>query len=149
RPACRFRLVLSCRGRETLRGTTRVPWTGRRLGWNTSSPPPAYNFASTPQVHDIDARWQMKQHGFQRPQSGFLPVHMPKNTGAGIILAGISTLLGFALIWHMWLLAGASFVALLAVTIGHTFNYKRDYYIPAEEVTRVESERTRMLAEHV
>ena len=106
-------------------------------------------FAFTPQVHDIDAWWQMKQHGFQRPQSGFLPVHMPKNTGAGIILAGISTLLGFALIWHMWLLAGASFVALLAVTIGHTFNYKRDYYIPAEEVTRVESERTRMLAEHV
>lgn len=144
-----FQFVVSYRRRESLRDTTGDPWNGRTLEWSTSSPPPAYNFAFTPQVHDIDAWWQMKQHGFQRPQDGFLPVHMPKNTGAGIILAGISTLLGFALIWHMWLLAGASFVALLAVTIGHTFNYKRDYYIPAEEVTRVESERTRMLAEHV
>ena len=39
--------------------------------------------------------------------------------------------------------------ALLAVAIGHTFNYDRDYHIPAEEVERVEAERTRMLASHV
>ncbi|MGK9797788.1 MetQ/NlpA family ABC transporter substrate-binding protein, partial [Salmonella enterica subsp. enterica] len=46
---------------------------------------------------------QMKDRGYERPQKGFLPIHMPKNTGAGIILAGLSTVLGFALIWHMWL----------------------------------------------
>ncbi len=45
--------------------------------------------------------------------------------------------------------AGVSFAALLAVAIGHTFNYDRDYHIPAEEVERVEAERTRMLASHV
>jgi cytochrome o ubiquinol oxidase subunit 1 len=27
-------------------------------------------------------------------------------------------------------------------TIVHTFNYKRDYYIPADEVVRTEAERT-------
>ncbi|WP_101674854.1 cytochrome o ubiquinol oxidase subunit I [Alloalcanivorax mobilis] len=144
-----IQLVVSYRRRESLRDTTGDPWNGRTLEWSTSSPPPAYNFAFTPQVHDTDAWWQMKQHGFQRPEDGYQAIHMPKNTGAGIILAGISTVLGFSLIWHMWLLSGVAFVALLAVAIGHTFNYKRDYYIPAEEVERVEAERTRMLADNV
>ncbi|HBF50583.1 MAG TPA: ubiquinol oxidase, partial [Massilia sp.] len=30
-----------------------------------------------------------------------------------------------------------------------TFNYKRDYYISAEEVTRTENERTKLLEAHV
>jgi cytochrome o ubiquinol oxidase subunit 1 len=91
----------------------------------------------------------MKQMGWKRPLSGFIDIHMPKNTGAGIILAGLSTVLGFALIWHMWLVAGVAFVALLAVAIGHTFNYNRDYYIQAADVARVESARTEQLASHV
>ena len=49
---------------------------------------------------------------------------------------------GFALIWHMWLLAGASFAALLLASIIHTFNYKRDFYIPASEVKATEEART-------
>ena len=142
-------LVVSHRRRDQLRDTTGDPWDGRTLEWATSSPPPQYNFAFTPRVHDLDAWWQMKQHKYRRPEQGFKAIHMPKNTAAGIILAGISTVLGFALVWHMWLLAGVSFAALLAVAIGHTFNYDRDYYIPAEEVERVEAERTRMLASHV
>ena len=40
-------------------------------------------------------------------------------------------------------------VALIVTTLYHTFNYKRDYYIPAEEVTRTEEERTRLLEAHV
>ena len=88
----------------------------------------------------------MKQHGYQRPESGFIPIHMPKNTWAGIVLSGLSAAFGFAMIWHMWLAAGLAFVTLIGVAIYHTFNYKRDYYIPAEEVTRIEEERTRRLA---
>ena len=38
--------------RETLRDLTGDPWNGRTLEWSTSSPPPAYNFAFTPRVHD-------------------------------------------------------------------------------------------------
>jgi cytochrome o ubiquinol oxidase subunit 1 len=144
-----IQLVVSYRRRESLRDTSGDPWNARTLEWSTSSPPPAYNFAFTPQIHDGDAWWQMKQHGYKRPQDGFMPIHMPKNTGAGIILAGLSTAMGFGLIWHMWLLAGVSFAALLIVAIGHTFNYKRDYYIPVDEVIRTEADRTLMLANHV
>ncbi|VVE09136.1 cytochrome o ubiquinol oxidase subunit I [Pandoraea eparura] len=144
-----IQLVVSFMRREQLRDDTGDPWNGRTLEWSTSSPPPAYNFAFTPVIHDNDAWWQMKQHGFKRPENDFIPIHMPKNTGAGIILAGFATVCGFGLIWHMWLVVIVSFVALLATAIGHTFNYHREYYIPADQVEQTEAARTRLLAQHV
>lgn len=144
-----IQLVVSFRRREQLRDVTGDPWDGRTLEWSTSSPPPNYNFAFTPVAHDNDAWWDMKQRGYVRPTAGFKPIHMPKNTGAGIILAGLATLLGFALIWHMWILVGLSFAALLIGAIVHTFNYNRDYHIPADEVTATENARTQALANHV
>ncbi|SOZ17338.1 cytochrome o ubiquinol oxidase, subunit I [Cupriavidus taiwanensis] len=141
-------LVVSFLRRESLRDVTGDPWDGRTLEWSTSSPPPPYNFAFTPLVHDTDAWWQMKAHGYQRPAHGFIPIHMPKNTGAGIILAALSTLCGFALIWHIWWLAVLAFAATLVTAIGHTFNYQRDFYIPADTVHRTEAERSALLASH-
>ncbi|MEB0164637.1 cytochrome o ubiquinol oxidase subunit I, partial [Glaciimonas sp. CA11.2] len=125
------------------------PWGGRTLEWSTSSPPPDYNFAFTPRIHDNDAWTDMKSHNFERPKEGFVAIHMPKNTSAGFIIAALSAVVGFAVIWHMWLLAGVGFVAMLAAIIAHTFNYNRDYFIPADEVVRVEDERTRLLGSHV
>ena len=139
-------IFVSIRRRESLRDHSGDPWNGRTLEWATSSPPPAYNFAFTPRIHDQDAWYEMKRRGYQRPTSGYLPIHMPKNTAAGIVLAGISALFGFAMIWHIWWLAAASFIGLIAATIVHTFNYDRDYHIPADEVTRIEEQRTRQLA---
>ncbi|AUL42334.1 cytochrome o ubiquinol oxidase subunit I [Bordetella parapertussis] len=144
-----IQLVVSYRRREALRDDTGDPWDGRTLEWSTSSPPPAYNFAFTPRVHDLDAWWQMKQCGYARPQQGFVPIHMPSNTWAGIVLAGLSGVLGFALIWHMWPLVVLAFAALIGVTIAHTFNYQRDHYVPAEEVVRCEAARTALLSRHV
>ncbi len=42
-----------------------------------------------------------------------------------------------------WLAASFSFLAIFVVAIAHTFNYKRDYYIPADVVSRTEGQRTR------
>jgi cytochrome o ubiquinol oxidase subunit I len=44
------------------------------------------------------------------------------------------------------LIACVGFATLLIAILVHTFNYKRDYHIPAGEVTRVEDIRTRVLA---
>jgi len=143
-----IQLVVSFMRREELRDTTGDPWNGRTLEWSTSSPPPQYNFAFTPVVHDTDAWWQMKQHGYKRPLEGFIPIHMPKNTAAGIVLAGLSTVMGFALIWHIWWLAAVSFAAIIIAAIIHTFNYKRDYYIPTDDVVRTEAARTQLMAGH-
>ena len=137
---------VSFRNREALRDTTGDPWGGRTLEWATSSPPPDYNFAFTPVVHDLDAWYDMKARGAERPTEGFRAIHMPRYTGAGVILAGCATVFGLAMIWYIWWLAALSFVGLLAVAIGHTFNYDRDYYIPVEEVIETENARTKALA---
>ncbi len=141
-----IQLVVSYIRRESLRDTTGDPWNGRTLEWSTSSPPPAYNFAFTPRIHDNDAWTDMKRRGYARPLEGFTPIHMPKNTAAGFIIAALAATCGFALIWQMWLVAGVGFFAMLAAVIIHTFNYKRDYHIPADEVVRTEDARTRLLA---
>ncbi|MDH7802503.1 MULTISPECIES: cytochrome o ubiquinol oxidase subunit I [unclassified Rhizobium] len=142
-----IQLIVSFLKRDQLRDTTGDPYHGRTLEWSTSSPPPAYNFAFTPVVHDVDAWADMKKRGYSRPEEGFIPIHMPKNTGAGVIISAISVVLGFALVWHIWWLAALSMLAVIAVSIAHTFNYNRDYYIPASDVSTVETERTKLLAE--
>lgn len=139
-------IYVSVRDRERLRDVTGDPWNARTLEWSTSSPPPAYNFAFTPLVHDNDAWWDMKKRGYERPLSGYNPIHMPSNTGAGIILAGIYTVFGFAMIWHIWWLAALSFVALIATAIGHTFNYDRSFNFPRDQVMEIESVRTDLLS---
>ena len=101
-------------------------------------------------VHDNDAWWDMKQRGFQRPASGFLAVHMPKNTPAGLVLAALSTFCGFALIWHVWWLVVASLLGIVAYAIYHSFNYDRDFHIPAATVAATEQARSEQLkAAHV
>ncbi|MEA1085556.1 cytochrome o ubiquinol oxidase subunit I [Sphingomonas sp. M6A6_1c] len=143
-----IQFYVSFRNREALRDFTGDPWNARSLEWATSSPPPAYNFAFTPVVRDLDAWYDMKSNGAERPITGFRDIHMPRNTGAGIILAGFSMVIGLAMIWYIWWLAALAFVGLLAVAIGHTFNYDRDFYITAAEVTAAEDEHTRQLTTH-
>ncbi len=144
-----IQIAVSILKRKQLVDVSGDPWDGRTLEWATSSPPPDYNFAFTPMIHDNDAWWDMKKRGYARPLDGFRPIHMPSNTGTGIILAGISVALGFAMVWHIWWLAAVSFIALLVVAIGHTFNYNRDFHIPVEEVVATENERTRLLSGQV
>ena len=141
-----IQIAVSIMRRDQLRDTTGDPWDGRTLEWATSSPPPAYNFAFTPVVHDNDAWWDMKKRGYKRPLEGFKPIHMPSNTGTGVVIAGLSVVMSVALIWYIWWLAILGFVAMIAVAIAHTFNYHRDFHIPAEEVTQTEDARTKLLA---
>ncbi len=142
-----IQLIVSYMRRDQLRCDSGDPWDGRTLEWSTSSPPPDYNFAFTPVVHDHDSWYDMKNRGYVRPLDGFRPIHMPKNTGTGVILAGISVVLAFALIWYIWWLAAVSFIAIVAVSIAHTFNYDRDFFIAAETVTATEDARTKLLQE--
>ncbi|TPL07161.1 cytochrome o ubiquinol oxidase subunit I [Mesorhizobium sp. B2-4-14] len=144
-----IQIFVSIRRRAELVDVTGDPWGGRTLEWSTSSPPPAYNFAFTPVIRDNDTWWDMKKAGYRRPLSGFRPIHMPDNTGTGIILAAFSVALGFGMIWYIWWLAALSFICLIATAIGHTFNYHRDFHIPAAEVTQTEEARTTLLAAQV
>jgi cytochrome o ubiquinol oxidase subunit 1 len=97
-------------------------------------------------VHEGDAWADMKARGYARPLAGFRDIHMPSNTGAGIILGGLSVACGVGMIWYVWWLAAVAFAGILAVTIGHSFNYKRDFHIPAATVRAAEDARTSALS---
>ena len=140
-----MQFIVSFRNRKALADTTGDLWHGRTLEWSTSSPPPEYNFAFTPVVHDRDAWWDMKRHDYQRPTADFQPIHMPRNSGTGMIIAGISVAFGFAMVWQIWWLAAISLLAMASTGIGHTFNYNRDFHIPRERVREVEEARSRQL----
>ncbi|MCC2959563.1 cytochrome o ubiquinol oxidase subunit I [Massilia sp. IC2-278] len=144
-----MQFFMTWKNRKQLRDVTGDPWDGRTLEWSTSSPPPDYNFAFTPVVYDNDTFADMKKAGWKRPLNDYVSIHMPKNTWAGFVISAIAMVIGFAIIWHMWLLTGLAFIAMMVAIVVHTFNYKRDYYISAEEVTRTENERTKLLEAHV
>jgi len=132
-------IAVSVVNRKKLADVTGDPWDGRTLEWATSSPPAFYNFARTPHVHGRDAFWESKQQGLPTaPEPSYAEIHMPRNTGTGVILAGFAAALGFALIWHIWWLAIAAFAAAIVVTIGHSFNENRDYYVKSDVVARTE-----------
>lgn len=140
-----IQIYVSIRDREALRDHTGDPWNGRTLEWSTASPAPKYNFAFTPIVYDRDAWWDMKQRGYARPQDGFRPIHMPKNTSTGFFLGVLAMIGSFGMIWHIWWLAVISFVALAGLVIGHSFNYHRDYQLLEDEVSRTEHAYTQQL----
>ncbi|WP_115047762.1 cytochrome o ubiquinol oxidase subunit I [Xanthomonas arboricola] len=122
------------------------PWDGRTLEWATSSPPPFYNFAVLPHIDDRDQFWADKQNGkgWVRP-SKYEPIHMPRNTGAGVYMGAFSVLLGFGLIWHIWWLAIVGLVGMIGSFIARTFDNDIDYWVPAEEVERIENARFALL----
>ncbi|MEW6598721.1 MAG: cytochrome o ubiquinol oxidase subunit I [Pseudomonadota bacterium] len=138
-------IAVSVMKRDELRDVTGDPWNARTLEWSTSSPPPEYNFAFTPVVHDLDAWQDMKTGGYERPTSGFLPIHMPRNTSTGFVLAAISVAVGFALVWRIWWLPPIGLVAIVGVCIARSFFLDRAYDVPAAEVAKVEGERSKLL----
>ncbi|CAM3939114.1 cytochrome o ubiquinol oxidase subunit I [Rahnella bruchi] len=134
-------IFVSVRDRDQNRDLTGDPWGARTLEWSTSSPPPFYNFAIVPQIHDRDEFWDMKEKGtaYKQPAK-YEPIHMPRNSGAGFIIAMLSLVCGFALIWDIWWLAAVTFIALAGTWIAKSFDEDVDYYVPVEEVERIENQ---------
>lgn len=136
-----IQIFVSVRDREQNRDLTGDPWDARTLEWSTSSPPPFYNFAVVPQIHDRDEFWDMKEKGeaYNKPAK-YEPIHMPRNTGAGVIIAGFSLVFGFAMIWNIWWMAIAGFVGIIVTWIAKSFDEDVDYYVQVDEIERIENQ---------
>ncbi|MFC3394788.1 cytochrome o ubiquinol oxidase subunit I [Brenneria rubrifaciens] len=136
-----IQFYVSIRDRDQNRDLTGDPWDGRTLEWSTSSPAPFYNFATVPYVHDRDAFWDAKEKGeaYNKP-AGYEEIHMPKNTGAGVIISAFSLAFGFAMIWHIWWMAIIGFAGMIVTWIVHSFNQNVDYYVPVKEIEKIENQ---------
>ena len=141
--ACQvIQLFVSIRRRATLRDLTGDPWNGRSLEWATSSPPPAFNFAVLPDVRGEEPYWQIKRRAIETQQLAaepdYKPIEMPKNSPTGFVAAFFCTVTGFALIWHIWWMAGLGIGGAYAVFVWFAWRDHEDYVIPAEEVARAD-----------
>ncbi len=134
-----LQLIVSIRDRNKNRDTTGDPWNGRTLEWATKSPPPFYNFAITPEVHERDAFWAMKQSPPKK--TPFTKIHMPSNTPYGFYIGALSFLFGFGMIWYMFWLAIISGVGMLACVILRLYENNTDYYVSVEEIKNIEIQR--------
>lgn len=146
--ACQLiQLYVSVRDRNQNLDVTGDPWGGRTLEWSTSSPPPFYNFAHMPEKVGLDAWHEAKEAGVAyKPAAKYEAIHMPSNTATGLFMGLFLTVFGFAFIWHIWWLVGASLVATIAVFVRHAARDDQGYMVPAEEVARIEGERMKALA---
>jgi cytochrome o ubiquinol oxidase subunit I len=135
-------LAVSIRDREKNRVTGPDAWgTSRSLEWATHCPPPFYNFAVTPMVHDRDEWAWRREHGLTSlVPDRYLDVHMPKNTAVPLLIGALSLFFGFAMIWRIWWLAGLSLLAIIVVIIIRSFDKDTDYIIPAADIERMEAE---------
>ncbi|MGY4175964.1 cytochrome o ubiquinol oxidase subunit 1 [Bradyrhizobium sp. USDA 4518] len=134
-------LVVSIRDREQLRDTTGDPWNGRTLEWSIASPPPAWNFAVLPRADEIDAFWAKKQRVLAEQdlsgrQRRYEPIEMPKNSPAGFVTAFFAVIIGFALIWHIWWMAGVGLLGATITWLAFMFRTEDEVEIPAEQLAR-------------
>ena len=141
-------LYVSVRDRDANRDLTGDPWDARSLEWATASPAPFYNFAHVPRITSLEQHWDDKRRGRAglRP-STYEDIHMPRNTAAGVAISAFGTVLCFALVWHIWWLAIASFAGVLATFIARSYDRDTDWWVPAGEVERLENARHAALAE--
>jgi len=137
-----LQIVVSILQREELRDRTGDPWDGRSLEWATSSPPPVFNFAILPDVHGEEAYWAIKsrakQQDLEKNEPHYEDIEMPRNSPTGFVCAFFATVMGFALIWHIWWMVALGFVGAFATFVVFAWRDHDEYVIPAAEVARID-----------
>ena len=130
-------LWMSVRRRDQNRVPAGDPWDGRSLEWATAAPPPEYNFPVLPEVTSRDAFAAAKDSGvvYQEPER-FEAIEMPKNSALGIVLAALSGIVAFGLVWHIWWLVVLGMALVVIATIARGFVRDTTRMIPALQVRR-------------
>jgi cytochrome o ubiquinol oxidase subunit 1 len=135
-------LVVSIRHRQRLLDLTGDPWDGRSLEWATASPPPAFNFAIMPDVSGEEPYWSMKRAALAHHELSAEPhydgIEMPRNTPTGVISAFFATLIGFAMIWHIWWMALLGIAGAFATFVAFAWRDRSEVMVPAAEVAALD-----------
>jgi len=131
-------LWISIARREALRDVTGDPWDGRSLEWSTASPPPAFNYAVLPDVRGEDAYWSIKRAAGEPASPAYEAIEVPRNSPTGFVCAFFATVMGFALIWHIWWMAIAGLIGAGATFVVFAWRDRTEEVIPAAEVERID-----------
>ena len=136
-----LQLIVSIKQRKSNLDTTGDPWKGRNLEWSTSSPPPVYNYAIIPEVHDRDPFWAVKHtRSSVSTQPHYHDIHVPKNTALAMLIGLFALSFGFALTWHIYWLAALSLLAILTCLVIRSLQTKTEHRLSASEVEKIENQ---------
>jgi cytochrome o ubiquinol oxidase subunit I len=93
-------------------------------------------------VQGEDTYWQEKsrtrQRGLETHELRYEDIEMPRNSPTGFVCAFFATVMGFALIWHIWWMVIAGFVGAVATFVVFAWRDHDEYVIPAAEVARID-----------
>lgn len=141
-----LQLYVSIRDRHSTDVQLGDPWDGRTLEWSTRSPPPEYNYAVLPAIHDRDPFTWLKEHHLTWPGvNTFTDILLPKNSATPIIVGAASFLCSFGLVWHIGWAASAGLLGILAAVILRSFVRETHRVIKAQAL-RLEYEEGARLA---
>ena len=136
-------LFVSIHTRERRREPSGDDWDGRTLEWATPSPPPSFNFAVLPNVTGEEPYWGMKMRARETlrlgaPEPEYEDIEMPRNSPTGVVTAFFATVIGFAMIWHIWWMAILGLIGAYATFVVFAWRDLDEIDIPAAEVARID-----------
>lgn len=143
-----LQIFVSIKQRKKNLDLTGDHWNGRTLEWSTSSPPPVYNFAIEPKVHQRDPFWAAKELK-KSLKPVYEDIHLPKNTSIALIIGMLALILGFSLTWHIMWLALLSFIGILVGLITRLSSKDTHDIITAEEVKKIEENHQLLKSEYI
>jgi cytochrome o ubiquinol oxidase subunit 1 len=97
-----------------------------------------------------DGYWSTKRADATQDQPRqareYAPIEMPRNSAIGFVNAFFAVVTGFALIWHIWWMAGVGLLGAFVTLLAFAFRDKEEVEIPAAQVAQLDRSRTAEVA---
>src|SRR5260370_9997986 len=68
----------------------------------------------------------------------YQPIEMPRNSPTGFVCAFFATVVGFALIWHIWWMVIAALSGACATFVAFAWRDHDEHEMPAEQAARLD-----------
>src|ERR1700726_1727092 len=99
-------------------------------------------FRVPPEVTGEDPFWQFKKRAARQPgtedQPEYRDIEIPRNSPTGFVCAFFATVMGFALIWHIWWMVAVGLIGAFATFVVFAWRDHDEDTIPADEVARID-----------